>query len=162
MASDLPAVLPPSVLQFFPFLERAGYTITSRVDRRYNCVAWAAGDDARWWWPTGYYWPDGLNRQSTVAQFVQVFESLGYGQCPNGQLEANHVKIAIYASASGEPTHAARQLPDGAWTSKLGRSYDITHPTPEAVGGPAYGNVAQFLRRRVPTNGEQIHHLTIS
>ena len=54
-------------------------------------------------------------------------------------------KIAIYQSG-GLPTHAARQLPDGQWTSKLGRNIDISHTLP-GLEGPEYGQVAVFMRR---------------
>jgi hypothetical protein len=43
--------------------------------------------------------------------------------------------------------HAARQLPTGRWTSKLGKAVDIEHDTPEGVTGPVYGAVVKFLRR---------------
>jgi len=54
-------------------------------------------------------------------------------------------KVAIYA-LDGEPTHAARQLSDGTWTSKLGKDIDITH-TLRALEGSTYGQVAAYLKR---------------
>ena len=53
--------------------------------------------------------------------------------------------MAIYA-LQGKPTHAARQLGDGRWTSKLGKEVDITH-TLVGLEGPVYGQVAAYLRR---------------
>ena len=47
------------------------------------------------------------------------------------------------------PTHAARQLPNGWWTSKLGPSFDIEHATPEAVAGGVYGDPVLFLSRAI-------------
>ena len=44
-------------------------------------------------------------------------------------------------------THAARQLPDGKWTSKLGREEDIEHHAAEDVAGGVYEDVVQFMRR---------------
>jgi hypothetical protein len=44
-------------------------------------------------------------------------------------------------------THAARQLPDGQWTSKLGKYVDIEHSAPEDVAGGVYGEVMQFMKR---------------
>lgn len=40
-----------------------------------------------------------------------------------------------------EPTHMARQLPDGTWSSKLGPNEDITHFTLDALEsyGRAHG-----------------------
>jgi hypothetical protein len=42
--------------------------------------------------------------------------------------------------------HAARQLTDGTWTSKLGREIDITHTLPGLEGGE-YGRIAMYMRR---------------
>lgn len=58
----------------------------------------------------------------------------------------------LIVSHRGEPTHAARQLPSGAWTSKLGEWEDIEHDTLEALEGSegrgeAYGRVALILKR---------------
>ena len=27
------------------------YSITSPTEISYNCIAWAANEDTRWWWP---------------------------------------------------------------------------------------------------------------
>jgi hypothetical protein len=44
-------------------------------------------------------------------------------------------------------THAARQLPGGRWTSKLGKAEDIQHDTPGVVAGGLYGNVVAIMKR---------------
>jgi len=46
-------------------------------------------------------------------------------------------------------THAARQLPDGKWTSKLGQLEDITHGTTDVIEGGDYGEVVQFMKRPI-------------
>ncbi len=48
---------------------------------------------------------------------------------------------------NGEPTHAARQLPDGRWSSKLGKGHDVSHTTVRGVEGPCYGKAVQYMRR---------------
>jgi hypothetical protein len=58
-----------------------------------------------------------------------------------------YLKVALYES-NGFYTHAARQLPDGRWTSKLGKAEDIEHDDPHAVAGGIYGEVARYLRGR--------------
>jgi len=77
---------------------------------------------------------------------------LGYVPCADGSLETNFEKVAIYVNSDGEPTHAARQLRNGKWTSKLGNFEDITHnalldvadgPAPDGYGRPKY-----YLKRR--------------
>jgi hypothetical protein len=44
--------------------------------------------------------------------------------------------------------HAARQLPGGRWTSKLGNREDIEHDL-NAVSGEAYGTVVMVLKRPI-------------
>lgn len=141
----------------FPHLQPGSYEVTSPPDSRYNCIAWAAGDDSRWWWPGpyitgGYYWPSQVPATETVDSFVQAFELLGYHLTNDGQLESAVEKIAIYADTQGRPKHVARQLSNGKWTSKLGFADDIWHDTEREVEGPAYGTVAVYMARQSVTN----------
>jgi hypothetical protein len=131
-----------------PHLAADGFTQTSPATTEYNCIAWAAGKTDGWWWPDPleiYYWPEGVLRAETLEAFYLAFESLGYIRCEDGQLEVATEKIALYVR-DAKPTHAARQLPDGSWTSKLGRWIDIPH-TLHGLEGPAYGKVAGFVKR---------------
>lgn len=128
--------------------------ITSPARRRYNCIAWAAGNDTRNWWPDpdGYgYWPHGLPREVTLNAFIQAYGTLGYGVCDNNSLEQGQEKIAIFGklNADGllEPTHAALQLESGEWTSKLGPFEDVRHNSLEAVEGPVYGTAMLYMSR---------------
>ncbi|MBI3598382.1 MAG: hypothetical protein HY201_02860 [Nitrospirae bacterium] len=133
---------------FFPRLRGSLYKVTSPPTKKYNCIAWAAGDSTRWWWPTDeYYWPESVSRMETVEVFVLAFQAIGFEVCRDTTLEAGWVKIALYARKDGSPTHAARQLPDGAWTSKLGGIDDIQHEKPDDVGGESYGEVVRIMRR---------------
>lgn len=134
--------------QSFPRLQLTGYTITSPADRRYNCIAWAAGDQTRWWWPDASecgHWPDGVAREWTTSAFIAAFATLGYAPCSSSELEQGVEKIALYVS-NGRPTHAARQLPDGTWTSKCGRAEDIRHAL-GGLSGEVYGEPTVFLSR---------------
>ena len=133
----------------FPNLRSSGYRITSPESPEYNCIAWAAQDTERWWWPDPfdtYYWPQGVSRQETVAAFVQAYAELGFIRCESNAFEPGVEKIAIYVDSSGKPTHAARQLPSGKWTSKLGESEDIEHLL-DGLISPIYGLVACILKR---------------
>ena len=81
---------------------------------------------------------------------MDAYSQLGYVECSNGELEAGSEKIAIYAtnSSSGQmPTHAARQLKNGSWTSKLGEFEDISHLGVGDVECPDYGSVVAFMIR---------------
>jgi hypothetical protein len=49
----------------------------------------------------------------------------------------------------GAPKHAARQLPNGNWTSKMGRFEDIQHFELSSIGGPFYGEASVYMARKV-------------
>jgi hypothetical protein len=140
----------------FPRLTNQNHTDTSPVTQRYNCIAWAADNDTRWWWPDAAnigYWPPGIPRDETIDAFLQAYALQGYVQCADGNLDATLEKIAIFGTpVAGEiyPTHAARQLADGKWTSKLGALEDITHDSLDAVSGGRYGIPVCFLARSRP------------
>ncbi len=133
----------------FPGLRNSGYQLTSPRSDLYNCVAWAAGDRGRWWWPDlngKRFWPAGVPRSETVEAFVGAFASLGYVACGGSELEPDCEKIAFFADADGLPLHAARQLADGQWTSKVGELEDIIH-TLRDLEGTEYGTVVQIMKR---------------
>jgi len=103
---------------------------TSPETINYNCIAWAMEEDFRWWWPDAmgnYYWPEDVPRKEVLDNFIRAFSKFGYEKCSNGQLEVNYKKVAIYINDKNVPSHAARQLPNGRWTSKLGPSFDVEH-----------------------------------
>jgi len=134
---------------FFPVLKSSGYTITSPPTIDYNCIAWAAGDTQSWWWPdtfNQYYWPPGIPREETIDVFVKAFEFLGYTICPDANHESGYEKVAIYAKQYGNPTHAARQIDTGKWSSKIGRLEDIEHDI-DSLNGSIYGNPQVYLKR---------------
>ena len=92
------------------------------------------------------YWPEGVPREKTLEAFVAAYATRGYTVCADGSLEPGFEKIAIYTKPAGTPAHAARQLPSGSWTSKLGDEQDIEHEL-EGVECIRYGSVKQFMRR---------------
>jgi hypothetical protein len=132
----------------FPRLTEDHYEVTSEADVGYNCVAWAAHDKKHWWQP-GTFWPVEVQRdEHGIGALEQAFAALGYEECPDGSLEPSFEKVALYGSGLMY-THAARQLVDGKWTSKLGKGKDITHDRPDDVAGGLYGEVVEFMRRRI-------------
>jgi hypothetical protein len=143
--------------QEVPHLSDLNCTVTSPGDTLYNCIAWAAGDNTRWWWPLPLkginYWPKGVPREQTVEAFIMAFGTMGYVPCADGSLVAGIEKVALFAKQglmAIVPTHAALQLATGQWTSKLGVFEDIVHLTPHNVNGPIYGQVVRFLSRPRP------------
>src|SRR5690242_1847029 len=109
----------------FPGLVNSDYEITSPREATYNCIAWAAGCNHRWWWPgmRFAFWPSDLPHEETLEVFKKLFEKLGYAQCEDLNLEAEFEKVAIFFK-DGKVTHAARQLATGKWASKLGQIED--------------------------------------
>ena len=138
----------------FPGLRSTPYQITSPPDPSYNCIAWAAGSTSDWWWPLERdrrtFWPAGASREVSLTAFVAAFAALGYAAGSDESVELGFKKVALFADPQGVPTHAARQLPTGRWTSKLGQAEDIDHEL-RALEGEVYGAVVAVLRRRTPT-----------
>jgi hypothetical protein len=135
----------------FPGLQGHSYQITSPKSDDYNCIAWAAGDTRNWWWPDEDgqdTWPEDVSRTESVTAFVDAFVSLGYAVCDHADLEEGFDKIALFAIAEDRPKHAARQLPNGRWTSKLGHLEDIEHQLENLVGNE-YGTVVRLMKRPV-------------
>ena len=133
----------------FPRISIEGYQVTSPETPKYNCIAWAAGKDDKWWWPdtnNQYYWPL-ETRDSSLEAFKEAFATLGYLSCGlDSNLECGFEKVAIYMSGSFV-THMARQLPSGEWTSKCGGLADITHNTLTGIEYSGYGCVVEILKR---------------
>jgi hypothetical protein len=144
-------VLPPVLLAAFPDLDADGGVVTHPPDPAYNCVAWTAGVTDAVWWPADPdgYWPPGVPDELTVDAVAAALATVGYAPCADGGYEPGYEKAAVYAR-SGVPTHVARQLVGGRWSSKLGRDCTVSHATPGGVEGPVYGSVAVYLRRPVP------------
>jgi hypothetical protein len=107
----------PNLNQFPPFL------ITSPFNPRYNCVAYAYGKYDNGMWPNhnDYWWPPQIPNEMTIRAFQALFESIAFNVCGDGSFEPGYLKIAIFADNNNIPTHAAKQLDNGFWSSKLGR-----------------------------------------
>jgi len=143
------------MLDFPGLAAPAKFEVTSPKTRSYNCIAWAAGEVRRRWWPDKMkvdFWPKGVEREVTLAAFTVAFATLGYQTCESGDLEVGYEKIAIFLKPGGTPAHAARQLANGLWTSKLGSDQDIEHDL-HCVEGSSYGRVKQFMKRPLQAGG---------
>lgn len=140
-----------SAPDFFPHSAHYPFQVTSPEDENYNCIAWACEDTGKWYWPDPanlYYWPDEIQREETIQAFKALFESCGYETSDNGELETGFLKIALFVDQNGTPTHAARQLNNGMWTSKLGGDIDVAHYL-FAMEEGFYGNVCLFMKKQV-------------
>lgn len=137
---------------YFPAMTPQNNRKTSEPTNTYNCIAWAAGDNTRWWEPNfpfdlGYYWPANATESMESSSLVSAFKTLGYTKCQAANLEIGFDKVALY-SKDGIWTHASRQKENGAWTSKLGTIEDIEHETPETVCCDVYGSIFCFMKRK--------------
>lgn len=138
-------------------LRKSSYIKTSPATPNYNCIAWAAGENNRPWWPipygtAPYYWPLGEQEDESLEVFIECFKSLEYEVCDDESFEQGFEKVAIYVDQDGLPSHMARQLVDeGVWTSKCGDLQDISHKELSALEGEAgygYGTVVCIMKRR--------------
>lgn len=134
---------------YFPNTVNNPFTKTSEPTHSYNCIAWAFGDMSRFYWPTTHphhYWPSNIPREESLDAFIKLYSSIGYKCCDNDNLEDGYEKIVIYTNG-GIPTHAAKQLENGIWSSKLGPMEDVSH-TLDSMANGLYGNVSQFMKRK--------------
>lgn len=132
----------------FPRLTEDNHRMTSPATPDYNCIAWSAENTQRWWQP-GAYWPVETHSDDYgLGILVEAFRSLGFEECDSSSLEDGYQKVALYGSTFLY-THAARQVPSGKWTSKLGRSEDIEHDSPDDLCEGIYGEVHVYMRRPV-------------
>ena len=141
------------LLAAFPGLQTTPFRVTSPADLAYNCIAWAAHDTDNQWWPVGQgpgvFWPPGVPGEETPDAFRAAFVALGYVAGTDESLESGMEKVALFVNSANVPTHAARQLASGRWTSKLGKLEDIEHDL-RAMEGEIYGTVALVLKRPMP------------
>ena len=143
------------ITRHLPGLDDSSYKITSDKTDHYNCVAWAVGEDDRWWshdLGDDYFWPDEAPRRESADAYRAMFALFGFQECDSGALEPGREKIAIFAD-EGQFTHVARQLPSGRWTSKLGEDCDIEHDLNDLTRRRSpfaqyrYGDIVAFMRR---------------
>jgi hypothetical protein len=138
----------------FENLRPGTFEVKSEWTAVYNCIAFAANETHRKWWPipleharADRYWPENAPRTEKLSSFITAFEiEFGYKPCETDTVEDGIEKVAIYKKGE-KPTHMARQLPDGRWISKLGDKHDIAHNSLAEVEGRQYGRVAQILCR---------------
>ena len=82
------------LLAAFPRLRTTPFRVTSPADPAYNCIAWATGSIADWWWPLDdagkTHWPDAAPRERTLDAFRAAFELLGYDICPDDSTEPRY------------------------------------------------------------------------
>ena len=120
------------------------YRKTSDPDD-YNCIAYAIGDTSDWWsHEKKYKWVG--DRSPLIEALVNVFIAKGYKKCLCASRERGYEKVALYAKGHLW-THAAIQLENGRWSSKLGGLEDIEHETAGCICNDEYGEVYCYMKR---------------
>lgn len=132
----------------FPNLAAEGFEIVDQPSERYNCIAYAAGDTSEWWWPDGVnYWPPWAAPTDRIESLQEAFAGQGYERCDDSTVEVGYQKVALY-EISGRMQHAAVQMPNGRWRSKMGKGPTIEHRSPESLSNGIYGEPNVSMRRR--------------
>ena len=135
------------LIETFPHLSSEDFEIVDDPTGQYNCIAYAAGDTSQWWWPNGIdYWPPWVSLNNSMESLKEAFAGLGYEPCDDGNVEDGCQKVVLYGSQE-RFEHAAVQMPNGRWRSKMGRGPVIEHRRPDALAGEVYGKAMGFMRR---------------
>lgn len=150
------------IINWFPsLLQDPAFRITSPDTRDYNCIAWALGYKNKWIWPMekalreeDMLWSNDIEISERTEVFLQFFLSHGYRLRDNDDNDdnVNGCDIIALYELDGKVTHAARQLKNGLWTSKLGPWHDIQHSTPHSLEGDIYGKVKYILKKKSTEN----------
>lgn len=148
---------PHELISRFPKLSLDNHETKSKATPRYNCVAFARGDDRHWWEPGlyggKYYWPPELQEGDLLESWKKVFTLKGYKETKNREVEPGFEKVAIYVGLNDfRPSHVA--VSDGhVWKSKLGKGQDISHSSLDILEGDQqdeYGIVDSIFKRPLP------------
>lgn len=145
------------------------FRLSSHKNVNYNCIAWAGQVDYEFWWPEvipynkldgiKYNWPFHITNSDKLEYFIELFSHLGYTEESDNvsNEHPNYRKIALFIKEDKlnpnrltcECTHAARQLRNGLWASKLGSIEDIEHSNPYDLEGNLYGKIAIILKKNL-------------
>ena len=138
-----------ALIAAFPGLASEDLEIVEEPSAWYNCIAYAAGYASNWWWPDGInYWPPWATETDRIESLIEVFAGLGYEQCDDSHFEEGYQKVALY-EVQGEAKHAAVQMPNGRWRSKMGQGPVIEHRSPESLSDGIYGNATVYMRKSI-------------
>lgn len=145
--------------QYFPGLLEAPCRVTSPTSLKYNCIAWAAGDSTRWWWPRPEdvgYWPDQVPMQETIESFCSLFQFLGFEPCDS--FFASSMTSGFILRSPSDSTALTRTMPSGSvWTSSASASAESLSPrmpSARAAMERTKGSRSLSPARRAPRSAE--------
>lgn len=145
----------PSFEKWWPNLLRTTYTVIDKASMRYNCFAWSINRTDFWFAPDPQmnrvgkvFWPPEVPREYTLDAFIQAYATFGFVLCDNTEVELGFEKVVLYGNNS-IPEHAARQLPNGRWSSKIGEYEVIEHDLYAFDGGKYFSKIIIILKRPI-------------
>jgi hypothetical protein len=150
---ELKMLASPDIHQSFPRLQLKYVEVLGPSTRQYNCIAHSLGVN---------HWVNPMtgDERDPLGPMDKLYGQIGYVResSMNLAVEPGKEKVVLYASLNPDATirsvtHAARQEPDGTWTSKLGGLALIRHVTPESLRGPTYGTPVAVYVRTAPSSG---------
>jgi hypothetical protein len=122
----------------------------------YNCISHTLNinNDISWPFDNNNYWP--VSRDLTKESFDKFYEFHGFEKMNllDFSYEPKYIKVALYTN-KGIPTHAAIQVDEFFWESKIGELGIIKHDLFE-IEDNVYGEVTQIYRKLKPTNESRI------
>lgn len=150
-------LLPNELQERFPKLRPDNWERRSKANPRYNCLAFANGDERHFWTPNRYggmyFWPPNIKREDSAETWEQMFSDAGFERTKNREVEPGFEKVAIYINLD-DMTVSHIAISDGfTWLSKLGRGQDIAHSSLDLLEGnqlDEYGIVDRILRKQIP------------
>lgn len=149
-------ITPVELQERFPKLNANNHKRVSRATARYNCLAFANGDERKWWEPLNggrYRWPSNAKRDTLLLTVAGIFKAEGYTETDNRDVESGYAKVALYVDLEDVDSYCHVAFSDGVvWKSKLGKGQDIEHDSLDLLEGQnkdEYGMVATILRKPI-------------
>lgn len=126
--------------------------IPNSESMEYNCISHTLNinNDISWPFDNNNYWP--VSRNLTKESFDKFYEFHGFEKMNllDFSYDSKYIKVALYTN-KGIPTHAAIQVDEFFWESKIGELGIIKHDLFE-IEDNVYGEVAQIYRKLKTTN----------
>src|SRR5262245_58321372 len=75
------------------------FFLNSSASGRYNCIAWAVGDETKWWEPSTdprHHWPTDIPKDPSLGTITSLLKKYRFLTCASMQLSPRTEKVAIY------------------------------------------------------------------
>ena len=134
--------------------------IQNSENNKYNCVSHTLNIKDKWIWPYledeiyirkyNSYWT--VKNEISKESFDEFYEYHGFEKLDllDFFYDPKYIKVALYTN-KGIPTHAAIQVDEFFWESKIGELGIIKHDLFE-IEDDVYGKVTQIYKKPKPIN----------